>query len=156
VRFDTLDALANAVGQNLGRRDEVIVDQSRIDAFAEVTEDRRWIHTDPALAAQGPFGTTIAHGYVTLSLVSVFLEDLFDVGAVESRINYGLEQVRFPAPVPAGSSLSATGEVLAVESGKESTRVNLKIVIERAGGDRPVCVAELIVLLRPGAHARTS
>ncbi|MER5917000.1 MaoC family dehydratase [Streptomyces sp. NPDC001982] len=149
MRFEHIQALTGAVGVSLGRSRSVLIDQARIDGFAEVTEDRQWIHVDPQRAGSGPYGVTIAHGYLTLSLMSVFLEDLFDVANVDSRINYGLGRVRFPAPVAVNSTVSATGEILAVREAPDSTQVDLRMVVESATGDRPVCVADLIVLLRP-------
>jgi acyl dehydratase len=153
VRFASPAEVAAAVGQDLGPSRAVTVDQNRIDGFAAVTEDRQWIHTDPDRAAQGPYGSTIAHGYLTLSLVSVFLEDLFEVDGVDSRINYGLNSVRFPAPVQVGSVLRASGTVLGVREKGDGMQVNLRVAVEREGGVRPVCVAEIVVLLVPTRSA---
>lgn len=103
--FEKLEDLTPLVGQEIGVSGWIAVDQPRIQAFADATEDQQWIHTDPRRAAQGPFGTTIAHGFLTLSLLPRFYETAFRVNEVRMGINYGLDRVRFPAPVPVGSRL---------------------------------------------------
>lgn len=99
----TINAVADLFGQDLGYSDWLTVDQQRIDMFADATGDHQWIHTEPDRAKTGPFGTTIAHGYLTLSLVLPLLEELLNITRVSTKVNYGLNTVRFPAPVPAGS-----------------------------------------------------
>jgi acyl dehydratase len=147
VKFDSLEMLSGAVGVDLGRSRMIPISQRRISDFAAVTEDRQWIHTDPERAAAGPFGATIAHGYLTLSLISAFVSDLFVVDNASSLINYGLDHVRFPAPVLVDSSLSATGKIRAVESRGTSVRVSIHIEIEEDQADRLACVADALVLV---------
>jgi acyl dehydratase len=130
-RFATLDELAAVVGQEFARSASVLVDQKRIDAFARATDDHQWIHVDPARAASSPFGTTIAHGFLTLSL--------------RMGLNYGVNRVRFPAPVPAGSVLAARFKLLAFERIEGGAQLVIEATIEREGSTRPVCVAEQVV-----------
>ena len=132
-------------GDVFGPSSWIEVPQSRIDAFAEATDDHQWIHVDPEQAAAGPFGTTIAHGYLTLSLLTVASYEVLPRDP-EARmgINYGLNRVRFPAPVPVGSRLRTTFEVVAVEEIEGGSQRTLKATVEREGGDKPVCVAEVV------------
>ena len=131
------------VGERYGPSRWIDVPQSRIDAFAEVTGDRQWIHVDPERAADGPFGSTVAHGYLTLSLIAGVASELVPAtGRV--AVNYGLNRVRFPAPVPTGSRVRVSFEVLALEPVPGGTQVVLAATVEREGGDRPVCVAEVV------------
>ena len=131
------------VGAELGPSPWLDVGQARIDAFAAVTEDRQPIHLDPELAAAGPFGTTVAHGFLTLSLVS-HLWDLVAPARDQVTLNYGLNRVRFPAPVPAGSRVRATFRVETLEQIAGGSQATIAATIEREGGDKPVCVAELV------------
>jgi acyl dehydratase len=132
-----------AVGAVLGPTEWVAIDQSRIDAFAAATDDPQWIHVDPVRAAQGPFGTTIAHGYLTLALLPAFLAEVLDTGA-GLTVNYGLNRVRFPAPVPVGSRLRARFEVLGAEDVPGGVQLTLAATVERDGGEKPVCAAEAV------------
>ncbi|MCH0539500.1 MaoC family dehydratase [Streptomyces sp. MUM 203J] len=141
--FTSADELRAAVGERLGYSDWLEVDQKRIDLFAEATGDHQWIHVDPQAAARGPFGTTIAHGYLTLSLLPALVPQLLRVEGVTMGLNYGANKVRFPAPVPVGSRLRATAalkEVTDVPGG--GAQLTLTVTVEREGGDKPVCVAE--------------
>jgi acyl dehydratase len=122
------------------------IGQDRIDAFAEATEDRQSIHVDPEIAAAGPFGTTVAHGFLTLSLVVPLLYDVAPPNGL-TFVNYGVDRVRFPAPLPASSRIRATFEVLAVEDAPGGRRATLAATVEREGGEKPVCVAQLVLLL---------
>lgn len=143
--FESFAELAACVGQEIGVSDWVEVTQQRIDAFAEATGDRQWIHVDPERAAKGPFGTTIAHGYLTLSLLPMFAESAIELRGVRMSVNYGLNRVRFPAPVPAGSRLRARFRVLSVEDvGGGGLQIVTEATVEREGGDRPVCIAETV------------
>ena len=136
----TCDAL---VGTDLGTSGWVEIDQARIDTFADATDDHQWIHVDPrAGQADGPFGTTIAHGYLTLSLLIPMWTEILDVGEARTKVNYGLNKVRFPAPVPVGSKIRATARLAAVEPIAGGVQVTVDAVIERDGGDKPVCVAQ--------------
>jgi acyl dehydratase len=148
--FESLAELAGCVGEEIAVSDWVEVTQQRIDAFAEATGDRQWIHVDPARAAKGPFGTTIAHGYLTLSLLPMLSESAIELRGVRMSVNYGLNRVRFPAPVPAGSRLRARFRVVAVEEiGNGGLQVVTEATIEREGGDKPVCIAETVARRYP-------
>ncbi|MGW5570373.1 MaoC family dehydratase [Nocardia thailandica] len=144
--FTSIEDLRSAIGQPIGPSAPLRVDQQRIDAFAEATGDRQWLHVDPARAAQGPYGTTVAHGYLTLSLISHFRQELLDFGFGTARINYGVEKVRFPAVLPAGSDVRATATVTAVSETPAGTAVTARYVLH-ADAEKPVCVAETIVLV---------
>jgi acyl dehydratase len=133
------------VGDEFGPSSWIVVDQERIDAFADATGDHQWIHVDPERAAQGPFGQTIGHGYLTLSLVPVMSSEVLphdDGGGM--GINYGLNKVRFPAPVPSGSKVRGTFRVESREESEWGSQSTYTVTIEREGGDKPVCVAEVV------------
>lgn len=149
-----MTALAALVGVELGPTGWLEVPQTRIDAFAEVTGDPQWIHTDPVRAAAGPFGSTIAHGWLTLSLVAPLLDEVTegcpDWPSTGHTINYGADRVRFPAPLPSGSRIRARFRVAAVEPGPGgSERARIEATVEREGGEKPVCVADLVLLFFP-------
>ena len=138
--------LRDMIGEELGPTGWLEVTQERIDAFAEATGDHQWIHVDPARAAEGPFGTTIAHGYLTLSLCAPLLAELL-AGLTSSSmsINYGTNKVRFPAPVPSGSRIRARATVASVDDVPGGDQAVVVTTIEREGGDKPVCVAEMVI-----------
>lgn len=143
--FTSADELSAAVGQELGASDWLEVDQKRIDLFADATGDHQWIHVDAEKAAAGPFGTTIAHGYLTLSLLPSLVPQIMRVEGVRMGVNYGVNKVRFPAPVPVGSRVRARAELAEVtEASDRAVQVVARVTIEREGSDRPVCVAESI------------
>ena len=142
VHIPHLADLAARVGQEIAVSDWLTIDQDRIDRFAEATGDHQWIHVDPARAAQGPFGATVAHGFLTLSLLSWFFEHGFVVDDVRMGINYGLNKVRFPAPVPVGSRLRARFTLLAYEPVDGGAQLEVEATIEREGSAKPVCVAQ--------------
>ncbi|GAA2335130.1 MaoC family dehydratase [Streptomyces sp. NBC_00400] len=142
--FGSLDELRDAVGEELGTSDWLEIDQKRIDLFAEATGDHQWIHVDQEKAAAGPFGTTIAHGYLTLSLLPAFVPQLMRVDNVKMGINYGTNKVRFPATVPVGSRLRATARIAEVTEVPGGVQLATVVTIEREGGDKPVCVAESV------------
>ncbi|MEU7060813.1 MaoC family dehydratase [Streptomyces sp. NPDC046197] len=142
--FTSIDELRTAVGEQLGYTDWLEIDQKRIDLFAEATGDNQWIHVDPRKAAEGPFGTTIAHGYLTLSLLPLFGPQLIGVEGVRMGVNYGTNKVRFPAPVPVGSRLRATATISGVDEVPGGVQVTVAFTVEREGGDKPVCVAESV------------
>jgi acyl dehydratase len=142
--FDNPQALMQAVGQHLGYSDWLLIEQERINLFADATGDHQWIHVDPARAADGPFGKTIAHGYLTLSLANLFLPEIMQVNNVSMGVNYGCEKVRFPAPVPVGSRVRGGGEVISAEEVKGGVQVVVRITIEIDGSDRPACVIDTI------------
>ena len=139
-------SLASKVGDELAVGDWVEIAQSRIDQFAEVTGDRQWIHVDTArAAAESPFHTTVAHGFLTLSLVSALLRSAIAPTGVRLAINYGLNRVRFVSPVPSGSRVRGRFTVGAVESIGDAIQVSWQVTVERDGGDKPACVAEWVV-----------
>jgi acyl dehydratase len=130
-------------GDTYGPSSWIEIPQSKIDAFAEATGDHQWIHVDPEKAKDGPFGTTIGHGYLTLSLLPVMSYEVIPRGGGMS-INYGLNRVRFPSPVPVDSRVRGTFEVVSVEEQDWGGQVTMQATVEREGGDKPVCVAELV------------
>jgi len=142
--FTSADELKAAVGEQLGYSDWLEIDQRRIDLFAEATGDHQWIHVDPEKAAAGPFGTTIAHGYLTLSLLPLFGPQLIKVEGVTMGVNYGTDKVRFPAPVPVGSRLRATAKIAGVGEVTGGVQVAIGFTVEREGGGKPVCAAESV------------
>ncbi|WP_406107872.1 MaoC family dehydratase [Streptomyces sp. NBC_01003] len=142
--FATVDELRAAVGEQLGYSDWVEIEQKRIDQFADATGDHQWIHVDPERAKDGPFGTTIAHGYLTLSLLPLFGPQLIQVDGMKMGVNYGTNKVRFPAPVPVGSRLRATAKITGVDDVPGGVQVSVAFTVERDGGDKPVCVAESV------------
>jgi acyl dehydratase len=131
-------------GAEFGPSSWVEVPQERIDAFAEATGDHQWIHVDPERASQGPFGTTIGHGYLTLSLLPAMSYEVVPRQEGGMAVNYGLNKVRFPAPVPSGSKVRGTFRVVGVEQADWGFQATMSATIERDGGDKPVCVAELV------------
>jgi acyl dehydratase len=141
---DRLDDLAGLAGQELGASSWVEVDQRRIDMFAQATGDHQWIHTDPERAKDGPFGTTIAHGYLTLALLIPMWTEILDVREARTKINYGLGRVRFPAPLPSGSKIRATATLASVDPIEGGVQTCVDAVIERDGGGKPVCIAQPI------------
>ncbi|MDQ8701119.1 MaoC family dehydratase [Streptomyces sp. LHD-70] len=141
--------LERAVGTHLGYSGWHFVSQEQIDRFAEATGDHQWIHLDRERAAKGPFGTTIAHGFLTVSLLPTLLQQVYRVDGLRMGINYGIESVRFPAIVPVGSRVRVGAELLHVNKGATGARCRTRVTVERKGGDRPVCVAETLSLLVP-------
>ncbi|MEE1800194.1 MaoC family dehydratase [Streptomyces sp. JV176] len=142
--FTSAEELRAGVGEQLGHSDWLEVDQRRIDLFAEATGDHQWIHVDPERAATGPFGTTIAHGYLTLSLLPVLVPQVVRVENVKMGINYGTNKVRFPSPVPVGSRLRATAVLKDVTEAGGGVQITTLVTVEREGGDKPACVAESV------------
>lgn len=136
--------LLDAVGKQLGRTDWLDIAQERIDMFADATGDHQWIHVDPDKARDGPFGATIAHGYLTLSLANLFLPQLMEVQSVSMGVNYGCDRVRFPAPVPVGSRVRGLGEVISAEEMKGGVQVVVRITVEVEGSERPACIVDTI------------
>jgi acyl dehydratase len=147
--FRGVDELRDAVGTHLGHSDWYEIDQRRVDLFAKATGDFQWIHVDRERAADGPFGGTIAHGFLTLSLLPVLTWEVSRTEGFQMEINYGLNKVRFPAPVPVPSRVRAGVELISVEEFGEGFMSTTRIVIEREGGDKPVCVAESLGYLVP-------
>ena len=140
--IDGIDELREAVGRHLGYSEWLTIDQDRIDLFAEATGDDQWIHVDPVRAADGPFGSTIAHGYLTVSLSNLFLPQILTVEGVSMGVNYGVDKIRFPAPVPVGSRVRGGAELVEVSDVGEGVQTLIRITIEIDGGDRPACVID--------------
>ena len=141
-----MSELRDLIGKELEPSEWLEVTQERIDAFADATDDHQWIHVDPERAAEGPFGTTIAHGFLTLSLCAPLLgKALAGLTSSGMSINYGTNKVRFPAPVPVGSRIRARVTIASVEDVPGAEQMVAVVTIERQGGDKPVCVAELVI-----------
>jgi acyl dehydratase len=140
--FENLDEVKAGVGRHLGYSDWLTIDQARIDQFADATGDHQWIHVDPDRAADGPFGATIAHGYLTLSLSNYFLPQILDVRGISMGVNYGMNKVRFPAPVPVGSRVRGGAELIAADEIEGGVQTTVLITIEIDGSDKPACVIE--------------
>jgi acyl dehydratase len=140
--FEHLADLQPRVGETLGTSEWIEVDQRRIDLFADATGDHQWIHVDPVRAAAGPFGTTIAHGFLTLSLLPEMFAGAFAVADTRMGVNSGLNRVRFTAPVPVGSRLRGRFRLLAYEPIAGGAQLAVEVTIEREGADKPVCIAE--------------
>ena len=142
--FNTPADLKSAEGQHLGYSDWLEITQDRIDKFADATGDHQWIHVDPERAKKGPFGACIAHGYLTQSLVNLFLPQIVEVHGISMGVNYGADKVRFPAPVPVGSRVRGSAELLKAEEVKGGVQATVRVTVEVEGGDRPGCVVDTI------------
>lgn len=136
--------LVSHAGQALGQTSWRTVTQDDIDAFARLTGDDQWIHVDPERAKAGPFGTTIGHGYFTLSLATIFLDEVVTITGADVVLNYGSNRVRYPAPVPAGSRLRATIELPAVEDIAGGVQATFRLTYEVEGQRKPGCVADIV------------
>ncbi|MFJ6135029.1 MaoC family dehydratase [Kitasatospora sp. NPDC092286] len=144
--FASLAELTAAVGTELGTSQWHTVEQERIDLFAEATGDHQWIHVDPERAKESRFGSTIAHGYLTLSLVPMLAKECYSVGGVRMALNYGSEKVRFPAPLPVGTAVRATAELVSATEVPDGVRTVVRFTISSAESAKPHCVAEAITL----------
>ncbi len=145
--YSAISDLEAAVGTETGPTDWFTIDQDRINAFADATEDHQWIHVDPDRAASGPFGTTVAHGFLTLSLVPYFASQLRRTEGVRMGINYGLDRVRFPAPVPSGSRVRARSTLIScdrVDGAADAAQLVNRVTIEVEGSPKPACVADMV------------
>ena len=143
--FDSPAQLLENVGKQLGASDWLEIDQERIDLFADATGDHQWIHVDPDRAAQGPFGSTIAHGYLTLSLVNLFLPQVVEVRGISMGVNYGSNKLRFPAPVPVGSRIRGSAVLVEAEEVKGGAiQAVVRVTVEVEGSERPACVVDTI------------
>jgi acyl dehydratase len=140
--FDTIDEMKPLVGQVVGTSDWITVTQERIALFADATGDHQWIHLDAERAKAGPFGTTIAHGFLTLSLLPEMAASAMQVRGTRMGVNYGLNKVRFPAPVPSGSRLRGHFKLLAIDAIDGGVQITMEVTMEREGSAKPVCVAE--------------
>jgi acyl dehydratase len=147
--FANVDELRAAAGSHLGFSAWRTVDQPQVTRFAEVTDDLQWIHVDPQRAAEGPFRGTIAHGYLVLSLIPSFAAEVYHVDGVRMAVNYGLNRVRFPSPVPVGSAIRAGVRLASVEPVEGGVQVVAEVTIERDGQEKPCCVAETVARFYP-------
>ncbi len=150
-QFADVQELKTAIGQVLGESAWVTVTQEMIDRFAEATGDYQWIHVDRERAKASPFGTTIAHGFLTLSLVPRLIDEVYQVGKVAARLNYGCNKVRFTQPVPSGSRIKARIRLAAVEETPKGVRVTSEATMVLEGSDRPACIADLVAVVLPEA-----
>jgi len=143
AKFGELKTLA---GSDLGTSEWITVDQNQINTFADATDDHQWIHVDPEKAKDGPFGGPIAHGYLTLSLIIPLWTNLLDVEDVTTKVNYGMNKVRFPAPVPAGARIRLRGKLADVEGvAGDGVQLTADLTVEIEGGGKPACVAQTVM-----------
>ena len=148
--FQTIADLAACIGQVVAVSDWTTITQQQVNMFADATDDHQWIHVDPEKAAAGPFGGPIAHGFLTLSLLPKFFESSFEIVGSRMGVNYGLNKVRFMAPVPVGSRLRASMKLLASEPiDNNGVQMTWEVTVEREGSGKPVCVAESLVRRYP-------
>jgi len=151
--FKSLAELKSAAGQPIGVSPWMTVTQDLIDRYADVIDDHQWIHVDPARAARSALGTTIAHGYLTLSLIPAMIRNLYSVAGVSARLNYGSNRVRFPTPVPRDGRLRTHLKILSAEDGADGAlRVTWQATVELEGSEKPACIAELVTLMLPEAR----
>ncbi|MEV5573375.1 MaoC family dehydratase [Spirillospora sp. NPDC052269] len=149
-RFASVDEFTAAKGEHLGHSPWRTVEQKQIDLFAEATDDRQWIHVDPErAAAEGPFGSTIAHGFLTLSLVSALVPEIFQIEGLSMAVNVGLNRVRFPAPVRVGSKICGGAELVDIKNSPAGRLATIKVTVEVEGERRAACVAETLSLFVP-------
>ena len=147
--FTGVDEVVHAVGTHLGETEWLEITQEQVNQFADATGDHQWIHVDVERAAKGPYGATIAHGYLTLSLIARFGEELFSVEGVTAKLNYGVNKVRFPTPVPVGSRIRASATIAGAQETPAGVQISLQWVIELENTTKPACIAETVGLLVP-------
>lgn len=135
------------VGEHLGHSGWHTVTQQQIDLFADATGDHQWIHVDAGRAASGPYGRTIAHGYLTLSLVPILVQQIYRVSDLSMQVNVGVDRLRFPAPVPVDSRIRAGAELITVQRDNKGARATVRVTVEVEGSDRPACVVDTIALM---------
>jgi acyl dehydratase len=143
----TIEDLAGSGERDLGASEWWRIEQRAIEQFADATGDHQWIHVDPEAAAKGPFGTTVAHGYLSLALLPALLHQLLVVTDARMGINYGIDKVRFTAPVPSGSEVRLKGRLLGAERRGEGVRYRVGVEVEIRGGDKPALVGEVVFLV---------
>jgi acyl dehydratase len=147
VVYEGISAFEAHVGEHLGYSDWRQVTQQEINLFADATGDHQWIHVDPEKAATGPYGRTIAHGYLTLSLVPILVQQIYKVTGLSMQVNYGSDKLRFPAPVPVDSQIRAGAELVKVERNEKGGRATVRVTVEVEGSDRPACVVDTIAAM---------
>ncbi|GAB34913.1 MaoC family dehydratase [Gordonia otitidis] len=145
--FNSVDEMTAAIGEDLGYGDWLEITQERIDAFADATGDHQWIHVDPERAKDGPFGKTVAHGYLTLSLLPLLAGGIFTVNGPKLVINYGLNKVRFPSPVTVGSRIRANAEIVSIDDSPAGISMVVRSTVQIEGSEKPACVAETVRVL---------
>ena len=145
-----IEELKQAEGETVGTSDWVEVTQEDVNAFADATGDHQWIHVDPERAKDTPFGGTIAHGYYTLSLAPMLTEQVFKLEGFAFAVNYGLDKVRFPSPLPVGSKVRMSAKVASVTDIEGGVQLKMQLTFEREGGEKPVCVAESLARVYAG------
>lgn len=145
--FNNLDEFRALVGEEIGTSEWMTITQEQINQFADATGDHQWIHVDPERAAAGPFGTTIAHGYLTLSVLPALSKSIYQVEGLAMGVNYGANKVRFPAPVPVNSRIRATASLMEVSDVQIGAQFTIKFVIELEGSEKPACIAEVIYVM---------
>ena len=147
--FNGIDELEKVVGEHIGHSDWHTVTQEKVNQFADATGDHQWIHVDTEKAKSGPFGGTIAHGYMTLSLIPMQIAQIYRVDGLSMGINYGCNKVRFPAPVPVGARVRAGAELVEMSSTPQGAQAVIRTTIEVEDGEKPACVADTVVVLVP-------
>ncbi|MCL2543816.1 MAG: MaoC family dehydratase [Microbacteriaceae bacterium] len=147
--FTTFEELEKAAGEDLGSSEWLTVDQDRVDRFADATDDHQWIHVDVERAEEGPFGGTIAHGYLTLSLVPMLGAQVYSLETPGAKLNYGINKVRFPNPVLVGSRIRCHVRIAAVSDIPTGKQLTVQHTVEIEGADKPAMIAETVVLLLP-------
>jgi acyl dehydratase len=145
--FTGIDEVVHAVGTQLGETEWLEITQEQVNTFADATGDHQWIHVDTELAAKGPFGATIAHGYLTLSLIPMIGKEIYRVDGLRMGINYGLNKVRFPSPVKVGARVRGVAELIDVSEVPGGMQVSVRYTLEIEGVDKPACVADTVVRL---------
>jgi acyl dehydratase len=143
--YDGIDQLEKAVGTHLGHSSWYSISQDQINQFADATDDHQWIHVDPERAAAGPYGATIAHGYLVVALAPKVIREVVDVRGIAMAVNYGSDKVRFPSACPAGSDLRGGVDLIDMTRAEGHTQARLRVTMDRRGQKKPTCVAELIV-----------
>ncbi|KUI22469.1 dehydratase [Mycobacterium sp. GA-1285] len=149
TEYDGIAAFEEHVGEHLGYSAWRQVTQREIDLFAEATGDHQWIHVDAEKAAKGPYGKTIAHGYLTLSLVPILVQQIYQVTGLSMQVNYGVDKLRFPAPVPVDSRIRAGAELIKVDRAENGARATVRVTVEVEGSERPACVVDTIAAMVP-------
>ncbi|MGV0605828.1 MaoC family dehydratase [Mycolicibacterium sp. XJ1904] len=147
TEYDGIAAFEEHVGEHLGYSQWRQVTQKEIDLFAEATGDHQWIHVDAEKAAKGPYGKTIAHGYLTLSLVPVLVQQIYKVTGLSMQVNYGVDKLRFPAPVPVDSRIRGGAELIKVDRTNNGARATVRVTVEVEGSERPACVVDTIAAM---------
>lgn len=152
--FASLAEFEASVGQNLGTSQWRVISQADVDTFARVTNDWQWVHCHPEKAAQGPFGTTIAHGYFTMSLLSSFAQEIYKVEGISHVVNYGMDKLRFPAPLPVGSTIRAVAHLISVRNTGPHVMAAVHYEVQLRGSSKPVLIADTLVALVPSPAAK--